>query len=396
MTDRSHISNPILAPYATQTPGATSRNHPEPPDPLRSAFELDRHRIIECTAFRRLEQKTQVFAPSQHDHFRTRLTHSLEVSHFARTLARQLRANESLAEAIALAHDLGHPPFGHAGEAALEQAMQDHGGFNHNTHALRVVDFLEHPFPGFRGLNLTYETRAGLLTHDTRYDQPGISDKISSSDFVSTAEQDCATASAGGAISTGASVESQIVSIADRVAYDCHDLEDAIGAALIDFSDLASVKIWQNASRGFGAKQEDQNIHAIRRVVLDNIINDLLSDVVETAKVALESNPTVHEVYSLNLAMVAFSDSMEQKLTELEHFLMERVYRNDAIADMDARGQEMISDLFDAYVNHPARMPQRFVARIEKQGIHGVVCDYIAGMTDRFCRSEYQKLSNRT
>ena len=168
----THLFEAHLAPYATRSAGADERKHPEPEDPWRSPFDLDRHRIIECTAFRRLEHKTQVFAPAIHDHFRTRLMHTLEAAHIARRLALGLFANELLAEVITLAHDLGHPPFGHAGETALDQAMVRHGGFNHNTHALRVVDYLEHPYPAFRGLNLTAETRAGLIAHATRYDIP--------------------------------------------------------------------------------------------------------------------------------------------------------------------------------------------------------------------------------
>ncbi|MCH7885803.1 MAG: dNTP triphosphohydrolase, partial [Planctomycetes bacterium] len=232
-----------LALYAIRSCDCGGRVHPEPDDPLRGAFELDRHRIVESTAFRRLENKTQVFAPAEHDHFRTRLTHSLEVAQIARCLAGALQASEALAEAIALAHDLGHAPFGHAGEAALDEVMADHGGFNHNAHALRVVGYLEHPFPDFRGLNLTGETRAGLATHATRYDTPvqtrdaTVSDAPRAAGFSPREPANEANparpGAAGSAAPTGPSIEAQITSIADRIAYIGHDLEDAIGAEFI-------------------------------------------------------------------------------------------------------------------------------------------------------------------
>ena len=193
-----------MAPYAARPETGGDRVHREDAEPLRDPFAVDRRRIINCVAFRRLQHKTQVFGPAEHDHFRTRLTHTLEVAETARCLAKGLRANETLAEPIALAHDLGHPPFGHAGEAALDDAMKEYGGFNHNTHALRVVAYLEHPYPDFRGLNLTAETLAGLRTHATGFDAPDAS-------------------------VSGSSVEAQIASLADRIAYNCHDLEDAIG-----------------------------------------------------------------------------------------------------------------------------------------------------------------------
>jgi len=246
----------MIAPYAVADDAFGGRRHEEPANELYTPFELDRIRIVSCTAFRRLEGKTQVFAPHEHDHFRTRLTHTLEVSQMARTLARLLGANETLAEAIALAHDLGHPPFGHAGEVALNQAMSDCGGFNHNLHSLRVVDYLEHPYPPYRGLNLTGEVRGGLAAHCTRYDAPESSD--------------------GSDAPAGASVEAQIASVADRLAYNCHDLEDAIGGNMIGLEELQDVRLWQEAMEAHSGVVMDRPIHAIRRVALDAIVSRLV------------------------------------------------------------------------------------------------------------------------
>ncbi|MGE0706156.1 MAG: dGTP triphosphohydrolase, partial [Vicinamibacterales bacterium] len=276
-----------LAPFAITPAGCGGRAHPEPPDPLRDPFVLDCHRIIESTAFRRLEGKTQVFAPDYHDHFRTRLTHTLEVAEIAATLARLIGANEMLARAITLAHDLGHPPFGHAGEVALAKAMEGHGGFNHNLHSLRVVEYLEHPFPRFRGLNLTAATRAGLADHETRYDQPDAQAKQApgrapAADVHAAACGTESTGTGGGA----PSVEAQVASWADRIAYALHDLEDAIGAGFLNLHELNALPLWhqaqQHAAATYGrqdAATADSAIHAIRRPTLDAMLAGLLLDI---------------------------------------------------------------------------------------------------------------------
>lgn len=352
---------------------STTRVHPEASDPLRSPFEVDRRRIIECTAFRRLEHKTQVFAPAHHDHFRTRMTHTLEAADIARCLAANVKANVALAEAITLAHDLGHPPFGHAGEAALDEMMSAQSGFNHNVHTLRVVEYLEHPFPMFRGLNLTRGTLAGLRAHVSRYDAPG-------------------NAEAEAAITT----EADIASIADRIAYNCHDLEDAIGAGLIDAAALQTVAIWSEASENTGIDGSGlRPVHAIRRQVLDAIVDALLADVVRrisTGTIAQRKlvRPPVPTVSPLAKGggSEAFSPQMEQQLQELESFLFDRVYRHAEVAGMDADGKRIIRELFAAFVRSPGDMPMRFAERVERDGVERVVCDYIAGMTDRFCMAE--------
>lgn len=354
-----------LARYAACSVDA--RAHAEPDDPLRGPFELDRHRVIESTAFRRLEHKTQVFAPSSHDHFRTRLTHTLEAAQIARCLAAALRANEELAEAITLAHDLGHPPFGHAGETALNHAMADHGGFNHNAHSVRVVEYLEHPFPAFRGLNLTLEVLAGLRTHATRYD-------------VSQAKHD------------GPSVESHIVSLADRIAYNCHDLEDAIGAGLVDLSELSELALWRQAFDGSVKGGGIENIHSVRRVVLDALMNSLLADIVHTSRPLLTPIRSPDQARTVPTPLVALSPIAELRLVESESFLYERVYRHPEVARTDAEGQTMIHALFNTYRRDPNALPARFSARVDEQGAERVICDYIAGMTDRFCMAEHARL----
>ncbi len=359
-----------LAPYAVPLSTGADRCHAEPEDPLRGPFEVDRHRIIECTSFRRLEGKTQVFAPSQHDHFRTRLTHTLEAAQIARCLAVALKANEALAEAITLAHDLGHPPFGHAGEAALNEAMAEAGGFNHNQHSLRIVEYLEHPFPGFRGLNLTAETRAGLATHATLYDVPG-------GEAEGTARP---------------TVESQIASMADRIAYNCHDLEDAIGAEFVGLAELEPLQVWRDALDKVKATVEVRHVHAVRRVVLDGMIDAWLTDVIDTSGSHLSSVESLDQVRAADHALVTLSPSSDTGLAEMERFLMGHVYRHPTVANMDARGRDRILALFDAYRADPTTLPQRFAARIDDQGLDHVICDYIAGMTDRFCTAEHERL----
>ncbi len=366
----THVDFCEPAPYAYSGEDTCSREHREQSDARRAPFALDRHRIIGCTAFRRLEGKTQVFAPSHHDHFRTRLTHTLEASHIARTLAKALRANEDLAEAITLAHDLGHPPFGHAGEKALTGAMANAGGFNHNLHTLRVVEYLEHPFPAFRGLNLTVATRAGLALHATSYDVPETS-----------------------GANRSPSVEAQVSSLADRIAYNCHDLEDAIGAGFVGSDDLCVLPLWCESREVAEVKEGADRLHAIRRPVLDAMLNAILSDAVENSMPLLSEVESFEQVASANGPLVTLSEKMDVCVGEVERFLAARVYRHPDVATGDADGQGKILALFDAFRSDPSKLPSRFATRIDEQGIDRVVCDYMAGMTDRFCAEAYAQLS---
>jgi dGTPase len=369
---------------AGPTPAPTERMYPDPEDPLRSPFEVDRHRIITCTAFRRLEGKTQVFVAGRHDHFRTRLTHTLEVGHIARTLARVLNADETLTEAIALAHDLGHPPFGHAGETALDELLAGIGGFNHNAHSIRVVTYLEHPFPPYRGLNLTHATLEGLAAHATRYDAPL---RKRQNAETSKSQEDCRLPIADCRLAEGPSVEAQIASLADRIAYDCHDLEDAIGAGFIQLNDLSGLEIWRRAYEKAASQWKELNIFAIRRPVLDTMLHDLLTDAFQTTKSSMPADAG---------CTVDLSPSGESLLAELEQFLAERIYRHPEVVSSDRRGQQMIRALFAAYREDARRLPERFAARINDQGVDRVIGDYIAGMTDRFCRREFRRRIRRS
>lgn len=367
--------------YACHANQSIGRQFDESPDSFSDAFELDRRRVAGCAAFRRLEYKTQAFVTLEDDHFRTRLTHTLEVAGIARVLAKALGVNETLAETISLAHDLGHPPFGHAGEVALRELMSENGGFEHNTHALRVVDYLEHPYPQYRGLNLTFETREGLIKHSTKYDRPeGASNDPSLWDLFE-----------GGNLP---SVEGQIACVADRLAYDGHDLEDAIAANLIDEDALAEISIWSEAMEPVRKEFPDPVLAAIRRPVLDRLQTLLVADVVEETGRRIETHAPklVDDVRLLNEGVVALSAVRNKQLNELESFLAERVYHHHRLVRMDAKARRFIERLFHAYVENPAMLPPRFTNRIDEQGVHRVVCDYIAGMTDRFCQDDYLRM----
>ncbi len=357
------------------------RRHVEPAADAADPFALDRRRVLASTSFRRLQYKTQVFVTDEHDHFRTRLTHTLEVAELSRRLARALGLNETLAEVAALAHDLGHPPFGHAGEAELAERMKAHGGFEHNAQTLRVVDFLEHPFPEFRGLNLTYEVREAVAKHETVFDRPD-------------AAQMSADASELFESGRHPSLEGQIVSIADRFAYGCHDIEDAIGAGLLDARDLDALSLWKQSARCMPDMDSVSKLGALRRPILNDIEDRLIAAVVD----ATRANPRVRELRSPDDARraewpaVVVSNDAVGALEELEAFMRKRVYRHPTVIRVDDEARATVGCLFEAYVEDPSRMPPRFASRIDGQGRERVVCDFLAGMTDRYCRSECDRL----
>lgn len=367
-----------LLPCAVRDDASRGRRYEEPPDPLRTPFELDRHRILSCTAFRRVRAKTQVFAQVSGDHYRTRLTHTLEVSQVSRLISVHLRVNETLAETIALGHDLGHPPFGHAGEAALNEMMQGHGGFEHNAHALRVVEHLEHPYPWFRGLNLTFEVREGLARHTSLFDHPAV--------------QDQPEAHPSGAYDVFPTVEAQVVNLADRLAYDLHDLEDAIGEGLIDAAALTDCRWWSVAQRDVGLDVTERGIHAIRRPVLDAMLRLAIKDCIENTFPRIQNLGSVDEVRRMAAAVVTISSPMQDAVAEVERLLADRVYAHERVRGMDAQARRIVRDLFLAYVRDSSLLPPRFRARIEEASLERVVCDYVAGMTDRFCEQQWQRI----
>lgn len=358
-----------LAGYATADDAPAQRQHPEPADLWRSQFQVDRHRVVHSAAFRRLEYKTQVFVVHEGDHFRTRLTHTLEVASLAGLLGRALGVNAELAEVIALAHDLGHPPFGHAGEQELNDFMADHGGFEHNAQSLRVVEYLEHPYPGFRGLNLSAAVREGLAGHATRYDRPA----------------------AG--LTQHPHLEGQIVNWADRLAYDLHDLEDGLASGLIDAAQLASLQLWQQGQQDAGLAPGEHPPPAIRRPVLDAILARLVGDLVEetNGRLAEQQISSPDEVRSAGLPMVACG-SLAEPLAELEDLLVRSVYQHHRVVRMDSKSRRVLGDVLAAYLDEPRLLPPRFAARLAEQGPRRVICDYVAGMTDRFCQREYRRL----
>lgn len=356
------------------------REHPEPDQPGLSCCQVDRDRILRCSAFRRMDFKTQVFVPHQNDHFRTRLTHSLEVAQVARNLARQLGLNEDLAEAVALAHDLGHPPFGHVGEAVLAELMAEHGHFEHNRQSLRVVDYLEHPFPAFRGLNLTNPARECLAKHETRYDEP-------------TCEQFTGTGLAP--------LEGQLVDLADELAYSSADLEDALASGWIDEADLGDCELWQRAwqraGEWFGPMRPIHHRIQATRAVLILLTEDLAATTAEAIDRLGIASPD--DARAAESKAVALSPTLAAALAELQQLLFDRVYRHEAIVANDARSRGMLTDLFETFLAEPTKLPDRYRRRIDAPGPDGsaediwrIICDYLAGMTDRYCQQTWQRL----
>lgn len=367
--------------FAVAVDRARGRSHAEPSE-ADFCFEVDRRRILQSTAFRRLMHKTQVFVTHEGDHFRTRLTHTLEVAAHAQRLAGRLGLNVSLAAATALAHDLGHPPFGHAGEATLAELMADHGGFEHNLQSLRVVDYLEHPYPAFRGLNLCFELRESLVKHCTPYDRPPASRS------VDPAVREL--------LDSGSfpPLEGQVASVADVMAYTLHDLEDGLMEGMVDEPALMVVDLWREAAEPIRSRWPDAPLRAVRRPILDGLASRLIEDVEACTRkrLAAAKVATVDDVRRASQPLVAFSDRTAKRLAELQDLLRRRVYRHHRVVRMDSKARRLVRELFEAYRGEPVLMPPRFAERIDEQGRERVICDYIAGMTDRFCRQECARL----
>ena len=333
---------------------AFERDHADP-HATGEPLSVDRQRVIHSAAFRRLEYKTQVFVALEGDHYRTRLTHTLEVANLARVLAGRLGLIAELAECAALAHDLGHPPFGHAGERALDACLRDAGGFEHNAHSLRVVEYLEHPYPEFRGLNLTRGVRECLAKHSTKFDVPG-----------SHPLQD----------GKPAPPEGQIAALADRLAYGLHDMQDGLHAGLLDARNLADLELWRQCYRG-PSPGESGAWRGHLRPGMDRIQQTLIDDVISQFQSGRG---------------IGLSHPCDARLGELEAFLLQNLYRNSRLVRMDSKARRIIQAVFDAYVSEPRLMPQRYFDRVEQQGAARVAADYIAGMTDRFCLDEHARL----
>ena len=367
-----------LAPYAFLSQNSAGRKWNETECKYRTAFQRDRDRVIHSKAFRRLEYKTQVFAYYEGDHYRTRLTHTLEVAQIAKSIAQYIGANEDLTHAIALAHDLGHTPFGHAGEKSLHRLMEDFGGFEHNRQSLRVVDLLETRYPDFPGLNLTFETRAGIIRHTTRYDQ---APEEMLSQFMTTPQP---------------SLEAQIVNIADEVAYSCHDIEDGLRSGFFNEQDLAELVMWEEVTRLVKEKlnliDKDTFIYQCIRFLIDLFIRDL----VDQTEQLLEMHNVVgsKQVMEADQATVSFSRRMNDLKAQLDVFLYNKFYTHYKIMRMQYKADRLLSDLFTEYAHRPFQLPPGVQRRIEKgqDCLERIVCDYIAGMTDRFALNEHRKL----
>ncbi len=336
-----------------------SRDHPDPHVADAPALAIDRRRIVQSSAFRRLQYKTQVFVAMSGDHFRTRLTHTLEVSILARSLAHSLELNCDLAEVVALAHDLGHAPFGHAGERALNACMQSAGGFEHNAQSLRVVEYLEHPYPPFRGLNLTRAVRDCLKTHETRYDRPHSQSSVNGSETA---------------------IEGRVAALSDQFAYSLHDLQDGLFAGLFDPAGLMELDLWRRFYDG-PQPSDDLGWRGHVRSALDRIQQHLLDDV----SAQFRADPT--------RSGLALSERTQADFDELCSFLFERMYRSARLRASDEEATRLITRLFDAYSERIDELPGRYTQRIELQGVQRVVADYIAGMTDHYCAEESRRLA---
>jgi dGTPase len=369
----------ILARYACDPALSRGRRHAEPPAPTRTEFQRDRDRIVHSTAFRRLVYKTQVFLNHEGDLFRTRMTHSLEVAQLARSIARALQLNEDLVEAIALAHDLGHTPFGHAGQDALDECMQGRGGFEHNLQSLRVVDELEERYPSFDGLNLTFETREGILKHCSRANAQRIE-----------------AAEPGGVARrfldrSQPSLEAQLCNLADEIAYNAHDIDDGVRSGLITLDQLGEVELFDEHSsatlREFPHLQGRRLLYeAIRRMLSAQVY-----DVIDSTRAMLDTAlPASADGARAAPPLVSFGDAMRLKSAALKRFLLENLYRHAQVVEKTGQARRVVRELFAAYIGDLSQMPADFAARADAGR---AVADYIAGMTDRFAAREHERLT---
>ncbi|MFL5329466.1 MAG: deoxyguanosinetriphosphate triphosphohydrolase [Gemmataceae bacterium] len=368
--------NLLLAPYAMRSTASQGRRHPEPPgDAYRPIFQRDRERVVHSRAFRRLTSKTQVLVAQTNDHHRTRLTHSLEVAQVSRSVARMLGLNEDLTEAVALSHDLGHPPFGHAGERALNDCCSKCGGFDHNLHALRIVDELEHPYPGFRGLNLSWEVRSAFAYHSKCRSDPLAKELTISGEPL---------------------LEFLVVDHCDSLAYDTHDLDDALGAEIVTLDELSGLEAWKAGvahaeKRWPGLAPAQQRAPAIRALFEIQVLDLVAETRRRLGQITIRSIEDVRATPDL----VGFGPDVSRMKSELEQFLRQKVYRHPWVAQMAQEGQRVVSDLFSHFLENPGDLPAHFAGELANAEPGRVVCDYLAGMTDRFARQEHRRLCLR-
>src|ERR1039457_7039740 len=373
MTESTERSD--LAGYACSSALSRGRKHHEDFRDLRPAFERDRDRIIHCAAFRRLEYKTQVFVNHEGDYYRTRLTHSLEVAQIGRAIARKLHLNEELTEALALAHDLGHTPFGHTGEEVLNRLMKGRGGFEHNLQSFRVVDELEERYPGFNGLNLTWELREGIIKHSSPYDVP----------------TDVMDGLLPGVVP---SIEGQIINYADEIAYNNHDIDDGLKSGYITLDMLEKITLWHQVSAGVREKYPTIDDRRLVYQTISALIGLLIGDICRTIAENLErlSINSLDDLRCVNKPLSHFSDDITMLNLELKRFLFDNLYRHYKVDKMRVKAEIFITRLFETYLQYPNLLPPKYRLRSERFGLERTVCDYIAGMTDRFALDEYKRL----
>jgi len=363
-----------LSPFAQLSADTRGRGHPEEPHQWRTHYQRDRDRVIHSRAFRRLEYKTQVFLNGTGDHLRTRLTHTMEVAAVSRNITRALGLNEDLAEAIALAHDLGHSPFGHKGEAALNELMRDHGGFEHNRQSLRIVEELEQKYPGFNGLNLTWETREGLVKHYTAYDHPS---KREGFDAKSS------------------SLEAQVANLADEITYYSHDLDDGIDAGLLSEDELRkNVRLWHDGDAQVRAEHGELADECRRYFIIRCLIDSQVSDVVETSgRLITDSGvQSANEVRLREDPLTKYSEKRRETNQELREYLYDNLYYNPVVHEPNLRALKLLEELFAFYLDNPNEIGSQSRARMEEEGPHRAICDYLAGMTDRYVVLEHRRL----
>ena len=364
----------FLAPYAMKSYNTRGRVYSEKEHPYRSAYQRDRDRVIHSAAFRRLEYKTQVFVNHEGDYYRTRLTHTLEVAQIARTIAYALRLNLDLTEALALAHDLGHTPFGHSGEEALDELMTKFGGFNHNLQGLRVVDLLEERYPDFPGLNLTWEVREGIVKHSSAFDKAVRIKELAPNELPT--------------------LETQIVDIADEIAYDNHDLDDGLTSGLLKESDLQNLSLWnkiyQKISEKYSRVDPDRKKYLIIRSLIDMQVTDLIQETQKRIDYLKIKSPLA--IKKMDKKIATFSKKMLELRKPLRELLMEKLYQHYRVVRMSNKAKRFIQELFKFYIQKPKALPSQIQSKRIKGNIRRAVCDYIAGMTDRYCLDEYKKL----
>jgi len=378
--------NDGLADYAVVDAVSRGRHYPEPPPSYRSEFQRDRDRIIHAAAFRRLEYKTQVFVNHEGDLFRTRLTHSIEVAQIARSIARALRLNEDLTEAISLAHDLGHTPFGHAGQDALNECMQDYGGFEHNLQSLRVVDELEEKYADFPGLNLSFETREGIIKHCSAKNAADLGEV--GARFINKQQP---------------SLEAQLTNLADEIAYNSHDVDDGLRAELISIEQLREVPLFNQQYEEVRSRYPELSQRRVIHEVVRRLINCQVVDLVQTsmAELARHAPPDLEAVRRRAEPLIAFSDDMRERNLELKRFLRNELYRHYRVHRMSAKALRVIRDLFNAFFADPRLLPVEAQHKVFERQRNGgdsgrarAVADYIAGMTDRYAIKEHQRVYN--